>query len=191
VRIGHEHHVLRLQIAVDDVLGVCSGERIGDLQVQVDHLGGRQLAAAALDALGQRLALEVLHDNVGSTVGLLAVVGDLDQAGVLDPVDGAGFIEEAGDELGIAGVLAVQDLDGDAALDGLVDRLVDRTHPTFTDTAYNAVGADHRGQITHCGQYAIIGSTTTITQRIGHAAQHRGEAARGRQSGGGGRADWQ
>ena len=97
----------------------------------------------ALDALGQRLAFEVLHDDVGSAVGLLAIVGDLDETGVLDAVDGARFIEEARDELGIAGVLAVQDLDGDAALDGFVDRLVDRTHPTFADIAYDAVGADH------------------------------------------------
>ncbi len=57
-----EHDVAGLQVPVDDALPMRLVERVGDLDAVAQDLLGRQRAFA--EAVGERLALEVLHDEV-------------------------------------------------------------------------------------------------------------------------------
>ena len=59
-----DQDVLGLDVAVDDVAGVGGAERAGDLDRVGDRLGDRQPPVAA-DAVLERLALDVLEDDVG------------------------------------------------------------------------------------------------------------------------------
>jgi hypothetical protein len=80
------------------------------------------------ELLREVVAVEVLHHQEEAAVGELAGVEDLDDVGVADRGGDAGLgLEAAGDEA-VAGPLAVQDLDGDAAADRQVLGEVDGAH---------------------------------------------------------------
>src|SRR6185295_2631406 len=96
---------------------------------------------AAHDAVGQRLARQVLHREVRLAVGGLAEVEDLDDVLVPDEVDGARLVEEAGHDVGVARERDVQQLDGDAAADDRVLGEVDDPHPPLADLLDNLVVA--------------------------------------------------
>ena len=87
-------------------------------------------ALAAAQPAGQRLALEVLHDEVRALVGVEPDVVDLGDAGVLDARDGAGLVEEPLHRIGVGGDLRVEDLDRDARLDRRVLGDEDLAHAT-------------------------------------------------------------
>ena len=93
-------HVLRLHVAVDDVAGVGGAERAGDLDRVGDRLVDGQPAEAA-DAVLQRLALDVLEDDVRAAL-VLARVDDADDVRVRELGDGAGLAPEALQLVGVA-----------------------------------------------------------------------------------------
>jgi len=64
--IGDQEQVVGLEIAVHHVAGVRGGQGLGHLAAPVD--GVLELERAAAKRLGERLALEVLHDDVGRAV---------------------------------------------------------------------------------------------------------------------------
>ena len=78
LRIGHQEDVVGLEIAMDDALGVRGGQRAGDLPR--DRERRRPAKPAARRPPRQRLALEVLHDDVRRALGRPAEVVDLDDA---------------------------------------------------------------------------------------------------------------
>ena len=84
-----QHDVARLQIPVDDPLPVRLVQRIRDLNSNLQCLIQRQ--RALLQPVGQRLALQVLHDQ------------EVDPVLAADVVEGANVrVIEAGDGLGLA-----------------------------------------------------------------------------------------
>ena len=95
-------------------------QRRGDLSGDAQRFRLRQLAAGLFQPLGQRVALEVLHDQVGDAAWQLTVVRDLHDAGMLDDVDGSRLVEKSLCDLRLLRVATVQDLDGDATLDRLL-----------------------------------------------------------------------
>ena len=117
---------MRLEVAVQNVLGVRGGQRVGDLPAELQRLGHRQLALGALEPAAQRLALQELHDQIHAAIGQLTEIGDLDQTWMVDEVDRSRLVEKAAGELLIAGHRGVQDLDRDSALDGVVKGLEER-----------------------------------------------------------------
>jgi hypothetical protein len=82
VDAGDQHHVLGLEIAVDQAAGVEGVDRVGELAEQLERLLDRQRAAR--DPRRQRLAVKLLHREVGPPVGDLADREHLDDAGVVD-----------------------------------------------------------------------------------------------------------
>lgn len=60
------HHVARLEIAVHDVRTVRPVERVGDLNRRHERVVERQ--RTALEAAGERLAFQILHDEVMNRV---------------------------------------------------------------------------------------------------------------------------
>jgi hypothetical protein len=81
-----QHHVLWLQVAVDDsrAAGLVQGAR--DLDAVAEHLvDGKR---ALLQPLGERLAIDVFHDEVDDPV-LLAHVVDRADVGMVQRGDGS------------------------------------------------------------------------------------------------------
>ena len=95
-----EHDVAGLEVAVDDPRPVRAVQRIGDLDAAAQQLGGGQ--RPALEALGQGLALEVLHDEIDQ-VALAPDVVERADVGVVQRGDRAGLALEARAQLGRRG----------------------------------------------------------------------------------------
>ncbi len=139
--LGVDQDVLGLDVAVDDAAVVRGAQRAGDLDRVGDRLGDRQAAQAA-DALLERLALDVLEHDVGrrvAVVALLAGVDDLDDVRVVELGHGAGLAAEALQLVGVAGRLAMHQLDRDRPLEHGVERPVDRRHAAGADLGVEAV----------------------------------------------------
>ena len=134
-----DEDVLRLDVAVDDAARVRGAERAGDLDRVGDRLVDRQAPHAA-DPLLERLALDVLEDDVGPAV-LLARVDHADDVRVVELGDGARLAPEALELVGVRRDLAVHELDRDLALERRVERAIDRRHPTGADLGVEAVAA--------------------------------------------------
>ena len=134
-----DEDVLGLDVAVDDVAIVRRLERAGDLDRVGDRLVDGQPAHAA-DAVLERLALDVLEDDVGAAV-LLTGVDDADDVRVRELRDGAGLATEALELVGVRGDLAVHELDRDAALQHGVEGPIDRRHPAGPDLGVQPVPA--------------------------------------------------
>ena len=134
-----DEHVLRLDVAVHDAAVVRGAERAGDLDRVGDRLVDREPAHAA-DALLERLALDVLEDDVGTAV-LLARVDHADDVRMVELGDGARLAAEALELVGVRRDLAVHELDRDLPLQRGVERAVDRRHPTGADLRVQAIAA--------------------------------------------------
>jgi hypothetical protein len=90
------HHVLGLDVAVDDAVGVGLGERAGDLRADVER--GRHVDAARGRRLAQRRPLDVLGGDEAAAV-LLADLVDGEDVRVVQGRGGARLLLEAADEL--------------------------------------------------------------------------------------------
>jgi hypothetical protein len=140
---------------VDNARLVRRSQRRGHLGGDVQHLRQRQpvIPRQTRQPLAQGLALQVLHDDVGRAVRKLAALGDLDDAGMSDAVGGAGLVLEATRRVPIGGKVGAQHLDRHAALDPLVERLVDYPHTALAELAHDTVGTDCRMLCDHSCQY--------------------------------------
>ena len=113
--------------------------RAGDLDRVRDGLGDRQPSEAP-DALLERLALDVLEDDVRHPV-VLARVDDLDDVRVVELRDRPRLAPEALELVGVVGDVAVHELHRDLALQDRVERPVDRGHAAGPDLGVEAVPA--------------------------------------------------
>jgi hypothetical protein len=92
-----------------------------------------------LETVVERFALEVLHDDVqGLGVDLTDLV-DIDDAGVLDEVHGAGFVQEAGGDFTAAGDLGTENFDGDATANQIMLGLEDAAHAALANEPDEAI----------------------------------------------------
>ena len=114
----------------------------GNLPADANGIGNRQAATAAAQPLGQRVAVQVLHDDEGAAVGEAAELIDLDDAGVIDPAGGPRFVEEAVLDLFVRRELFAQKLDRALAAELLVHSFVDRAHAALADFAHHAITTD-------------------------------------------------
>jgi hypothetical protein len=65
-------NVRRLQVAMDDAVLMCSFQRLRDLACDIESFGKGNGAAG--NPIGQRLALDQLHDDDLQAVGFLEAV---------------------------------------------------------------------------------------------------------------------
>ena len=138
-----DQHVLRLDVAVDHVAGVGDAEPARDL----DRVGDRLLRverADPRDPLLQRLALDVLEDDVG-VAAVLAGVDHRDDVGVGELGDRARLLAEALQLVGLLGHLAVHHLHRDRPVERLVARQVDGRHPAAAQLRLQPVAAGEHG----------------------------------------------
>ena len=118
-----QEHVLRLDVAVDEPLGVRERECSTDLEPELEHAPDGE-RPAALDELLQVLAVDELEDDELLAV-LLAAVDHGDDVRMRELCDRARLAPEALDVLRVAAVLLVQDLQCDIPLEQRVERAVE------------------------------------------------------------------
>ena len=120
---------------MDDVRAVRRIERVGDLHGQFQQ---RLVCEwAGLQALGERLAFQVLDDKeVGAIV--LADVVECTDVGMGERGDRFGFAREA---LPLLGITGREDLDRDCAVQARVAGFVDLAHAPGAECAENFVRA--------------------------------------------------
>ncbi len=141
--VGHEHvaalveqHVVRLDVAVHDVVGVGVGERVGDLARDPRGVADRQLLMA-FQEVAERWAVDAPHDDVEDLL-LPADLVDRHDVRMLEPCDGLRFAQKAlGDGRG-GGELDVEDLDRDIAIQGVVAGAEDGCKAPLTQQRANS-----------------------------------------------------
>jgi hypothetical protein len=133
-----EEDVLRLQIAVHDLLGVHRLERFADLRHHVDDVGDRQRAARA-DLRGEVVALEQLEHHEHRAVVGGAEVEHLDDVLVADRRRRERLATETRDDVRVTGVVRVEQLHRHALPDAEVLRFVDRAHSACRERAVEPI----------------------------------------------------
>ncbi len=137
-----DHHVRRLDVAVDDARRVRELERLAQLAHDA-HALLQVEALVRIEEVLELLALDELHDEVGNFV-LLAEVVDLDDVRMVEARHGLRFAHEAHGEV-LAGVLvevALEDgLDRHRAAEARVHAFVDDTHRALAEDALDVVPA--------------------------------------------------
>jgi hypothetical protein len=102
------------------------------------RLLGRQ-PTVALEPRVEGLALEELHHDVRATVGVVAEVEDLHDAGIGDRGGRARFVEEALHDVLVRGQVGLQHLHRRAATEQRVLGQVHRPHPALTQLLHDAI----------------------------------------------------
>ncbi len=140
----HPEHVLRLHVAMDDVVVVGVAEGPGELPPDLDDpRGGKG------PRLAEALPRHQLHDDEGNAP-LLAHVVDGHDVGVVQGGGGAGLLEEPGLALRPAGDR--EHLDRHLALELGVEPEVDRSHPAPAEEPVEPVTAVEDRALTQLGR---------------------------------------
>ena len=125
-----DEDVVGLQVAMGDVFAVRGGQAVRGLDAVVDGLAMRERAAGEDGA--QAFAFEQFADHVGRAV-VLAEVVDAENVGMIERGDGAGFLLEAAQAVGIGGEGSGKNLDGDIASETLIAGAIDLAHSASAD----------------------------------------------------------
>ena len=127
--------------------------------------------AALLEQVGERVALDQLHDVEGPAVGQAADLMDGHNAGMLELSADLGLGLEAGDHLSIVGELLAQHLDRDRPAQGDVFAEVDRAHAAVLDLAAQVAAGDRRQSFLFAVPTHAFGWTVAAGRRLVLAEQ--------------------
>ena len=139
--VAADEHVVRLQIAMRDVLVMRGREAAGNLSGDGDRLPRRQCAGGEPGT--ERLTLEQLHYRIADALAPADVVQGQD-VGMGQHRDGPRFALEAGERFGIGGDGLRHDLDGDVASEPAVVRAIDFPHAARAEQAFDLVRPEPR-----------------------------------------------
>ena len=151
-----QHHVARLQVAVNDALAMRLVERVGDLDAGLERL--RDPQRALLETLRERFTFEVLHDQEISSVLMPDVIERADVR-VVQAGDSLRFEFQPRAQRRIRRDLRGQDFDRDRSAKTRIGRLVDLTHPPSSHAIDDLIRTEPRaGRERHrCGFYRLTG----------------------------------
>jgi len=131
---------LGLDVAVDDPLGMCGGQRAAALKHNGAHSPGVDGDVSAED-VREVFPVEELHDEVAGAASGLAEIGDVDDVLVADSRRALGLLTEAGNDFRAPRQVIAKDLDRHALIDISMKALVDQPHAAFADAAFHHVAA--------------------------------------------------
>ena len=135
---------------MDDALAVGDAQRLRDLDPVAQGLLERK--RALLQALGQGLALQVLHDQVVDPILPAEVVEDAD-VGMIQGGDGPGLTLEALAQVRASCQLRREDLDRHRPIQARVPGPVDLAHAAGAERRGDLVGAEAgAGGEGHCAK---------------------------------------
>ena len=135
--IVRDHDVLRLDVPVDDAVGVRVLQRLADLRGVVQRLRGAEYTVLR-HALFERLALDELHDNILRLAAVADIV-DRNDIRLREHGDRVRLRLKAVFQLGIRRHLIAQDLDGNIAVQLVAHGLVDDRHTAAADDLQDLV----------------------------------------------------
>ena len=135
--VPQHHHVLGLDIPVDDAAAVCVGEAPHDLGDEVQRLPPVQLAPL-LHILLEGDAVDQLHDDVLHIAAPGHVVHRHD-VGVGELGDSLGLRVEPAAEVLVLGQVALEDLDRNQAVEPVAFGLVDHRHAPGADALQDLI----------------------------------------------------
>src|SRR5262249_51372782 len=139
----HEEEVRRLDVAMDDSVGVRDGERLARLHHQLGRSCERN-AAIRLENHLEIFALEILHDDVWASVYRDTDVVYGGRVFALDLGGGFRLSGETANDLGFRGELVLQELDRDGLFELQMACGDDDAHAAFRDDALHPIAAtDH------------------------------------------------
>ena len=139
--VARDEEVVRLQIAMHDLLVVRGGQADGDLDADLDRLARR--GRSSLEPLPQRLALEQLRHGIGRSL-VHADVMNGEDVRVRERRDRLGFALEAGAAIRVLRNQRRKDLDGDVAIETGVAGAIHLAHPAFTERAGHDIRTEAR-----------------------------------------------
>ncbi len=141
-----------LDVAVNDVFGVRSVERVGDFDCESQEVF--DVHGAAVDAVLERLAIEKFHGDEGVAILLADIVNRAD-VGMVQCGGGLRFTLESRQSLWIAGDILRQKFQRDESLEARVFGLVNDTHASaaelFDDAVVGEGLTDCRRRVQHPG----------------------------------------
>ena len=133
---------------MDDSAAMSDGEAVTDFNAVTQNL--RERHGTFGQALGERLAFEILHDEVADAV-LRAHIVEVADVGMTQGRDGAGFAIETGFGVSVFRVgagafrtLGGEDLDGDGSIEAAVAGAVHLPHTARAEARLDLVGPKHR-----------------------------------------------
>ena len=158
--VGRQHHVRRLDVAVQDSLAVRAAERRAQLRGDGAGLLGGQ--GPAPQPLGEALALDQLGHVVGPLLGV-AEVEHLHDARVVDTREQLRLVLESLDPGAVLGPPGLDHLDGDGPCEAAVAGAVDAAEGALADRGDQLVAAVERsagevGCAQHRDEYSATGA---------------------------------
>jgi hypothetical protein len=139
--VARHHHVLRLEVAMDDAGAVRGGEAASRHQEHVEDLARGARLAGQPD--GERLPLDELHGQEHPARRGTDVV-DRHHVGVREAGHRLGLAREPSGFDVVGARVGAEDLDRDLAIELGVVRRVDLAHPAPPDQAQQAIAADRQ-----------------------------------------------
>ena len=138
VALGDEN-IRRLNVAMDNVLGVGRLERVGNFNRQTQKQS--QFDGTEGDAVFQRRPFQKLHRDERLIVVLANFINRAD-VGMVQRGSGAGFTPEAFERLCVVGEFVRKKLQSDEAPELGVFGFVDDSHPAAAQLVHNAIVRD-------------------------------------------------
>ncbi len=126
-----DHHVLGLEVAMDDAEAVRFTQALGDLPADIQRFGRREMVGTADEGL-EVFAFDVFHRQVMGKAGFAQVVHPAD-AGMGDPAGELEFVPKTLDGFFVEADFRLQELEGDVFLDLAVIGPVNAAHAAPAD----------------------------------------------------------
>ena len=136
--IFQNHHIVGLNVPVDDTLIVSVFQCSSDLHGKVERLLPIEVSAPALHILLQGDALHQLHDNIVR----IALGGDIintDDIGVIQHGDGLALRMETAAELPILRIIVLKNFDGHQPVQPVASCLIYHGHSAGADYFHNLI----------------------------------------------------